>query len=135
MINCYTVISNIKSVLTSSSAVSSGNEIVFGYNTHRLPNPLRKVYTVLKPLSLVSKPYEGTDAAYTKTAVFTVGINLHKAERYNPTDLLSRFTLIMDELEKSKSFGISESGFSEMKRNADTNSIILPCYVKLRIHY
>ncbi len=135
MINYLTEMNKVKTLIAGNTDITNGNKIVTGFNTGIVPAPLKSLYTVIKPLELKVERInqEGIDAS--NLAKFTIGINIHKAEKLDPSELLDRFSKIIGLFEDSSSFSVYASGFGELERNADTNSIFLPGYITLAYYY
>ncbi len=74
-------------------------------------------------------------SSYTKVILYTIGLSLHKAEGENPSNLLSKFSSILEAFEESTSYTVYNAGFNELKRDADSNSIILPAYITFKMYY
>lgn len=126
MINVYTEFDKALKLISSNSEVTDGNKIVTGFSTGVVPTPLKCLYTVIRPLKLDITQVTNASGTHTNEAKFTVGITLHKAEKLDPTELLEKFSRIIALFEESSDFSLYSSGFEEMERNADTNSIFLP---------
>lgn len=135
MLQFEDITKQVKSVLEANEIVSGANVITLSFNPRTLPNPLRTLYTVVKPLKMTVEANTEEGTTYAKVVHYTVGISLHKAERRDPSELLTRFSYVLDALEKSNQFSVESAGFDNMRRDPDTNSIILPGYVTLKMYY
>ncbi len=135
MINYLSEMNKAKSLINANSDITNGNKVVTGFNTGIVPTPLRCLYTVIKPLKLEVEKTESETGTTTKCAKFRLGINIHKAEKLDPNELLERFSMILNLLENSGSFDVDSSGFGELERDADTNSIFLPGYITFAYYY
>lgn len=121
--------------LKGKEVISSGSKILPAYIPSKLPNPLRSIYIVVKPEKLTVEKNEEEGVKYDKVVKFTVGISIRKSERENPAELLAKFTAILNALEKDKGYNVLNAGFKEMKRDADSNSVVLPCYITVKMYY
>lgn len=126
MINVYTEFEKALHTISTNSDVTDGNKIVTGFSTGIVPTPLKCLYTVIRPLNLDITKVTTASGTQINEAKFTVGITLHKAEKLDPTELLEKFSLMIALFEESEELSLYSSGFEEMERNADTNSIFLP---------
>ncbi|MDD6021681.1 MAG: hypothetical protein PUB94_03385 [Oscillospiraceae bacterium] len=135
MVNLLTEMNKAKALISGSETVTAGNKIVTGFSTGIVPSPLKSLYTVVKPLELQVEKIEKEGVSSSNLAKFKMGINIHKAEKLDPSELLGRFSEIVDLFEQSSDFTVYSSGFGELQRNADTNSIFLPGYIVLAYYY
>lgn len=135
MIDCYDFICDIKTLLENDETVSANNKITLSFEPSSLPNPLMTIYTVLKPLSLSVKDNSDPNISADKVAYFKMGINIHKAERLNPSDMITRLTDILTLIENDQDYTVFETGFDKMFRDTDTNSIVLPGFVTFAEYY
>lgn len=124
-----------KTLLENDEVVSSGNVVTLGYYPRTLPNPLLQIYTVVKPLKIEITENQEEGSSYNKVVRYTLGISLHKAEKRNPADLLSKFTAIVNAFEASNEFQVESAGSDQLKRDPDTNSIIFPGYLTFKMYY
>lgn len=135
MVNYLTEMNKAKALISGNTEVTKGNKIVTGFSTGVVPSPLKCLYTVVKPLELKIEKINQEGVSASNLAKFTIGINIHKAEKLDPTELLDRYSKIVNLFEESQTFTVYTSGFGELQRNADTNSIFLPAYITLAYYY
>lgn len=135
MVNYLTEMNKAKALISENAEVTRGNKIVTGFSTGVVPSPLKSLYTVVKPLELKTEKINQEGVSTNNLAKFTIGINIHKAEKLDPSELLDRYSKIVNLFEESQSFTVYTTGFGELKRNADTNSIFLPAYITLAYYY
>lgn len=135
MVNYLTEMNKAKALISGNAEVTRGNKIVTGFSTSVVPSPLKSLYTVVKPLELKTEKINQEGVSTNNLAKFTIGINIHKAEKLDPSELLDRYSKIVNLFEESQSFTVYTSGFGELQRNADTNSIFLPAYITLAYYY
>ncbi len=125
----------IRDVLAANEEFAGSNIVTLGFVPRTLPNPLRSLYTVVKPVKMTVEENTEEGSTYSKVVRYTVGISLHKAERRDPSELLTRFTIALEVFEESNDFTVLDAGFDSMKRDPDTNSIVLPAYITLKMYY
>ena len=125
----------IRDVLAANEEFAGSNIVTLGFVPRTLPNPLRSLYTVVKPVKMTVEENTEEGSSYSKVVRYTVGISLHKAERRDPSELLTRFTIALEVFEASNDFTVFDAGFDSMKRDPDTNSIVLPAYITLKMYY
>lgn len=125
----------IRDVLAANEEFAGSNIVTLGFVPRTLPNPLRSLYTVVKPVKMIVEENTEEGSTYSKVVRYTVGISLHKAERRDPSELLTRFTIALEVFEASNDFTVLDAGFDSMKRDPDTNSIVLPAYITLKMYY
>ena len=125
----------IRDVLAANEEFAGSNIVTLGFVPRTLPNPLRSLYTVVKPVKMTVEENTEEGSTYSKVVRYTVGISLHKAERRDPSELLTRFTIALEVFEASNDFTVLDAGFDSMKRDPDTNSIVLPAYITLKMYY
>ena len=125
----------IRDVLAANEEFAGSNIVTLGFVPRTLPNPLRSLYTVVKPVKMTVEENTEEGSTYSKVVRYTVGISLHKAERRHPSELLTRFTIALEVFEASNDFTVLDAGFDSMKRDPDTNSIVLPAYITLKMYY
>lgn len=135
MQNFESITKGIVTFLKADEIVASNNKITFGYSITTLPNPLRKIYTVVKPQKMTVEENTEEGSSNTKVILYTIGLSLHKAEGENPSNLLSKFSSILEAFEESTSYTVYNAGFNELKRDADSNSVILPAYITFKMYY
>lgn len=135
MYNFEQITNTAKKILEADELVSGTNIITLSFYPRTLPNPLRTLYTVVKPQKMTVEENKEEGSSYSKVVRYTVGISIHKAERRDPSELLSRFSAVIDAFEKSDEFTVESAGFDSLKRDPDTNSIILPGYVTFKMYY
>ncbi len=135
MINYFTEMNKVKDLIAGDETITQGNKIVTGFSNGIVPAPLKSLYTVIKPIELTVQRINESGVAASNFARFKIGITIHKAEKLDPTELLERFSQILELFEGSQDFTVYDSGFGELERNADTNSIFLPGYVTLAYYY
>ena len=135
MVNYLTEMNKAKALISGNAEVTRGNKIVTGFSTGVVPSPLKSLYTVVKPLELKTEKIDQEGVSTNNLAKFTIGINIHKAEKLDPSELLDRYSKIVSLFEESQSFTVYTSGFGELQRNSDTNSIFLPAYITLAYYY
>lgn len=135
MHNFEQITNRVKETLEASIEVSGTNIITLSFYPRTLPNPLKTLYTVVKPLKMTVEENTEEGSTYSKVIRYTVGISIHKAERRDPSELLIRFSSVLEALEADDRFVIESAGFDSLKRDPDTNSIILPGYVTLKMYY
>lgn len=135
MVNYLTEMNKAKALISENAEVTRGNKIVTGFSTGVVPSPLKSLYTVVKPLELKTEKINQEGVSTNNLAKFTIGINIHKAEKLDPSELLDRYSKIVNLFEESQNFTVYTTGFGELKRNADTNSIFLPAYITLAYYY
>lgn len=135
MVNYLTEINKLKTLIKSNSEITKNNKIVTGFNTGIVPTPLKSLYTVIKPLELQLDKISQDSVDASTFAKFKIGINIHKAEKLDPSELLERYSKIVDLVDSSSDFTLHSSGFGELSRNADTNSILLPSFIVLAYYY
>lgn len=125
----------LKTLIASNSELAANNKIVTGFGEGIVPSPLKYLYTVIKPLELTIEKITQADIDASNLAKFTIGINIHKAEKLDPSELLEMYSKIIDLVDNSSDFTVFASGFGELQRNADTNSIFLPAYITFAYYY
>lgn len=135
MINYLTEINKAKALISGNADVAKGNRIVTGFGTGIVPSPLKSLYTVVKPLELKVEKISQEGVSSSNIAKFKIGVNIHKAEKLDPSELLERYSKIVNLFEESQLFTVYTSGFGELQRNADTNSVFLPAYITLAYYY
>lgn len=125
----------IRDMLAGNEEFAGNNVVTLSFVPRTLPNPLRTLYTVVKPVKMTVEENTEEGSSYSKVVRYTVGISFHKAERRDPSDLLTRFSIALEIFEASNNFAVESAGFDSMKRDPDTNSIVLPGYITLKMYY
>lgn len=134
MIDLSALMSSLITQLRNDSIVSSETKIVSAYSLKKLPNPLLQTYVVL---NIDEAQVEDTREfpQYDKVIHMTVSINIHRTETSNPVYLFRAFSNIVGSMETSNLFDMTDAQCKAVKRNADTNSILLPCKIKFDVYY
>lgn len=125
----------IRDILAGDEVFAGNNVVTLGFVPRTLPNPLMTLYTVVKPIKMTVEENTEEGSTYPKVVRYTVGISLHKAERRDPSNLLTRFSIGLEVLENNNTVDVIEAGFDSMKRDPDTNSVVLPGYITLKMYY
>ncbi len=135
MYNFEEITNQAKETLEKDNAVAATNTITLSFYPRTLPNPLKTMFTVVKPQEMTVAENTEEGSTYSKVIRYTVGISIHKAERRDPSDLLSKFSAVLNAFESSNDFTVESAGFDSLKRDPDTNSIVLPGYVTFKMYY
>jgi len=129
------LVAQCRDFMKNNATIGDLADYFIAYTQKTLPNPITKKYVVLNIDNITSLKESDSPQTYTYTMDVKMSFNIHIAESGNGSDCLTLFSQIMTVFESSNTFRVSQSGCGQLKRDSDTNSIYLPCYMIYTVYY
>lgn len=126
------IIESVRDII-AQGASDSQTVTAVSYEKNLIANPLRKTYIILNPSKITVLPYHDDYGIKTKQVDFLLSVNIHRSEQSDPKMLLRVFSETLTSLDESSLYSIEEAACGEIKSDADTNSIFLPCTFKFSV--